>query len=421
MEGADPSEPDCYAICSRNVFRDRPGDLLQLCRARDMLARKSDLQAVTDAGFMHHAPIAFIARSGPDYFYTVSSRAAASRAVQLALSPRYVLGGCPVSVWTSKYWVPRGPSTTGANDEQLRALAAVTGLVIDPMAMARRGSVRGENAAQLLIGAPATQYSPPVDLYRNVEGLMTVPSGSSYVVVGACREQAFDLHYYRKRSSLDALCAIMHTHFAGIASRLAEAMRKATLSGLTTRRDRDGLWDADAHETMSNFQRNLLSGLASLVTRQGIDSTTADNEMASNFVSAVVSGHVADPTRRPPEETCRGLLSCLTMAYHDAELWRGWTTALPHRGMGYGCMSVAKAWDGYNNPAYGHYTTSFADNNLSVAVSGMHSLGVDLQTPGEIVVKALQNAAPVPSGHTCPVDCRGTPVDATAILTRRLL
>jgi hypothetical protein len=151
----DTETPE-FLACSRNIFRDRPSELLTLCRARDAIARTCDIQALTDAGLLHRQPFAFVSQSTTEYFYTVANRIAAATAVQLALSPRYASGPCPSTVWTDEYWVPVGQSTPTATAKELRALETLRHHPADPLTLVDGGTLHHDDAIRLLVGMKTT-------------------------------------------------------------------------------------------------------------------------------------------------------------------------------------------------------------------------------------------------------------------------
>jgi hypothetical protein len=250
---------------------------------------------------------------------------------------------------------------------------------------------------------------------------MTMRTQDGYRVSRARREKAFDLHYCRKRSSIELLGGIIHQHFVNIASRLSWALRRLTNHSIDGMRDGQGIWDVDMHERLSTLSYSLLLGLASLATRQGIDTEYLDDDGATNYVSAVTTGHVPNKAGHPPERVCQQLMSCFTVVFHDSEIWRGWTTALPHKGIGYGCMSTAGKWTSATMGPRADYRVSLSDNNMSLLATGMYGDGITVNSPQADVIAALRRSANIVVMNTCrPGRCATTVGAALLMAPNRL-
>jgi hypothetical protein len=221
-------DTDETLICTRNIFNDKPTELLSLCRAYDAHARKCDVQAVSDAGLLHYQPIFFLSMSTMDHFYTVNDKSSASNAVSIALSPRYAFGPCPSTIWTDSYWVPVGKSTPSASESQLQALEAVRQYPSDPLTLVEDGILRHVDAMKLCVGATTKHWHKPVDTLGDAHGLMTTRYGDMYRVTRARKVQAFSIHYCRKHASVELLGGIIHRHFADITAKISWAMRRLT-------------------------------------------------------------------------------------------------------------------------------------------------------------------------------------------------
>jgi hypothetical protein len=97
----------------------------------------------------------------------------------------------------------------------------------------------------------------------------------------------------------------------------------------------------DNNAGFSFFNPSVLLGLAAIATRQGIDNLHIGEDMASNYVTSIIASRIANLTAHPPEGVCREVLMCHTMVPGETEIWCEWSTALPFKGMGYGCQSLS--------------------------------------------------------------------------------
>jgi hypothetical protein len=219
---------------------------------------------------------------------------------------------------------------------------------------------------------------------------MTVRRGDGYAVVGGRREVAFVSHPCRKQSSLDELAERIHRHYSAIASRLCWGVRKSTGRLLDARPDVDGLIDPDVHDALSRFTRAALEGLALAAFRRH----GRDNDWPDDNVIAIMTGRPPRPDMRPCIETCHSLLRAQTVALSDDEVWRGWSTALPHRGIGTGMYSTSRKWTAANVGREFRYVTSMCDDGLSSVVVGLGVDGVDLNTADRDVTAAVARHVP---------------------------
>jgi hypothetical protein len=401
---------DGYVIPGRNVFRESPADLLTVCRAKDTMARQCDLQALTDCGLLYHTLFAFASRTSPDYFYTVCNRSAAAAAVQAAVSPRYVLGACPIQVWTDQYWVPVGSSSPTMTTAEMQAMETLKTQPLAGLAIATEGRMTHQDASRLLAGIRVPQWHYPVDTHPHTDGLMTVRQGDDYRVVRGARLQAFVAHPCRKASSVDILGSVIHKHYSSLAAKISWGVRRASGQATTEARDVDGIWDPDVYTGLSYFNHSVLLGLAAMAGRQGLDVSVLGNETASDYVTSIVAGRIPNIACHPPSDVCQRVLMCHTMVLGESEVWRGWATALPHKGIGYGCQSISKKWENASLGGRQDYKSNHGEHNLSFIVNNMVQSGIGITSNRDEVVACIRNKSriPVPFTYSPNVGCEIT-------------
>jgi hypothetical protein len=302
---------------------------------------------------------------------------------------------------------------------ELQALETIRPFPTDMMSMVAEGRIQHQDAMRLCVGAKARHWHHPIQTNSEATGLMTLGHGKEFVILKAQRAQAFESHPCRKHSSLDTLASIIHTHETTIASRISWGVRRMTGYSMDTARDADGIWDPDIHAGLSYFNHSVLLGLAAIATRQGVDDTHISDSMASNYVTSIVAGRIPNIAAQPPEVVCREVLMCHTMVYNDAEIWRGWSTALPIKGMGYGCQSFSKKWDHCPLGAHDHYRERHDEHNLAFLVNGLVQGGIRVTSNRNEVIAADSGMARLPVSATySPSDsCQVT--DATTVMRTR--
>jgi hypothetical protein len=331
-----------------------------------------------------------VSKSDPDRYYVVADRHAAASAVQASLSPKYALMPTPPDVWTDRYWVPAGNAAPSSGSATREAIIALSGGGLDPFALLADGRVGGVEAFGMLIGTRTSQWHKPVPVVARFDGLMTVKRDDGYVVIGGRRENAFTMHRCGKYSTAEDLAQRIHGHYGRIASRICWGLRKASGCALDTHPDADGLMDPDVHDALSAFTRAVLEGLA-LAAHRHLGCRT---EWPDDGVVAIMTGRPPRPDTRPADEICRSLLTSQTVATGDQEVWRGWSTALPHRGIGSGMYSTSRKWTAANVGREFRYVAPMCEDGLSGLVTGLAADGVDVNTAANAVTEAVARHVP---------------------------
>jgi hypothetical protein len=220
-------------------------------------------------------------------------------------------------------------------------------------------------------------------------------TGSGYDIccMPAVRKVGFQSHSLDKLSTTSLIAHLLYTNFTETATRIARKLMPSVLP-----RELIHTHETSREKTtlIAEFQRQVKLGLCLYAIGDTSVLSNSEHEEANDVLYAIMHGGVRDPTVANPYELSIRLLTPLAAVAGECTPFRGWTTALPTHGIGYGIFNSFKGYErapGFNT----RDKSTLRKLLLSQMVTHLHSTGVTFTSrPDEIQTQVYYSLPPSP-------------------------